>query len=112
MNKFYLINYNRLIEKDTNYLLSIFFDNNQTMKLIAWDILLNDDRLLDNEIDEEILKEIVKEIKIEDVWYLASLDKRYKITKIAYNRIMEIIDETEVLENRKLIKMLNKKMPS
>lgn len=112
MNKFYLINYNRLIEKDTNYLLSIFFDNNQTMKLIAWDILLNDDRLLDNEIDEEILKEIVKDIKIEDVWYLASLDKRYKITKIAYNRIMEIIDENEVLENRKLIKMLNKKMPS
>ena len=112
MNKFYLINYNRLIEKDTNYLLSILFDNNQTMKLIAWDILLNDDRLLDNEIDEEILKEIVKEIKIEDVWYLASLDKKYKITKIAYNQLMEIIDETEVLENRKLIKMLNKKMPS
>ncbi len=112
VNKFYLINYNRLLNQDTNSLIKIYFGNNHSLKEIALDILLNDDRLLDNSLNEEVLKEIIESIEIELVWSLASLPKEYLIANLAYNKVMEIIDEYEVLERRNVIKMLNKRMPS
>ena len=111
MNLFYLANYNRLINEDTNYLLNIFFNGNQSLRGIAWDVILYNNRLLDNSIDSLIMEKIVKSVNLESVWRLASLNKKYKIGKIAFNYLMEIIDETQVLENRRLIKMLNGNMP-
>lgn len=112
MSRFYLINYNRLILKDTNCLIDFLFDDNPMLRKIAHDIILNDDRLLDNNLDPLILKEIIDVIELEDVWYLASLSKEYNVSKIAYRKIMDEINQFEVLENRRLIKLLNGKMPS
>ena len=112
MNRIELVNYNRLIEKDTDYVLGVLFSNNETLRKIAWYVLKYDFRLLDNTINPLILEEVVEIIELDDIWYLASLDKKYNIAKIAYNRVMKIIDDMEALENRNLIKILNSKMPS
>ena len=111
MNLFYLANYNRLSKEDTNYLLNIFFNGNQSLQRIAWDVILYDNRLLDNSIDSLIMEKVVRMIDLESLWRLAGLNKKYKISRIAFNYLMEIIDETQVLENRRLIKVLNGKMP-
>lgn len=104
MNLFYLVNYNRFIVRDTSYLFDVYFNGQNILKKIAFDVLINDNRLLDNRIDVDILENFIKSVDIEVVWQLASLDHQYYIAQIAYDYLMEIIDNSIFNNNRQYVK--------
>lgn len=106
MNRFYFINYNNLFFKDTNSLIEIFLDLKNPLRIIAKDILVNDNRLFDNSLEEALINKIIDKLYLEDLWYLASFNRKYLISKLCFNKIMIILDEYDVIERRRLIKVL------
>jgi len=105
MNRFYLINYNRLFNLDTSSLINIYF-NDSVLSNIAHDILLDDNRLLDNSIDVVVLTNLIESFQLEDIWHLAGGDKSFHITRLAYDKLLNVLEEYDAVNRRYLIKII------
>ena len=55
---------------------------------------------------EKCIEILIDELYLEDLWYLASFNRKYLISKLSFNKIMSILDEYDVIERRRLIKVL------
>lgn len=105
MNKFYLINYNRLFFQDTVSLINIYF-NDSILKNIAHDIIIDDNRLLDNSLDYDLLERLVDSFQIEDIWHLAGGSQEFLITQLALKKLMTVLEEYDAINRRYLIKVI------
>ena len=106
MNKFYLVNYNKMFTKDTNFLIKTYLYGNETLKKIAYDVLLNEERLLDNDIDIVLINDFLEKIEIDDLWTFASLSKEYIVSQIAFEKIMCLLDKYDKTHTLSLIKII------
>lgn len=106
MNKFYLVNYNRMFTENTISLIETYLYGLEELQSIAHDVLINDYRLFDNTIDSDLLVKVLDKIEIEDLWYFASFSRHFKISQLAFQKLMQVLDEYDILHRRSLIKLI------
>ena len=95
-------NYLRLMNKDIDYLMNLFFNSkNSFLKEIAKDIILKENRI-EECYDSDIISKFMSFLSIEELWYYRGSDNPI-LKKIATETLIHDITEADAMFRRDLI---------